>query len=196
VVAGHRRGGGWRLRAHGGAACQQGAQKCDGWPGGGPEWLVTGGNPVAARSSAGFNIPCHRWVTLFALGGGRMRGSAPQLAALGHSPSATAPGATMSIVQRGETSMAMVCMRWGMKISAHGAGWIRMTVGAQCCRLASMERRAAASACSRMARAHHSNSLGVCTGTRCYGKLARWVWLVQYRVALQLWFGPKRFFSK
>jgi hypothetical protein len=98
VVAGHRRGGGWRLRAHGGAACQQGAQKCDGWPGGGPEWLVTGGNPVAARSSAGFNIPCHRWVTLFALGGGRMRGSAPQLAALGHSPSATVPGATMSIV--------------------------------------------------------------------------------------------------
>jgi hypothetical protein len=36
--------------AQGGAACWQGARRCGGWPGGGPELLVAGGVLAAAGS--------------------------------------------------------------------------------------------------------------------------------------------------
>jgi hypothetical protein len=42
-VVGHRRGGGQRLTAQGGEACQRGAWRSGDWPGDGPEWFIAGG---------------------------------------------------------------------------------------------------------------------------------------------------------
>jgi hypothetical protein len=54
-VAGHRRGGGWRLMARGGAALGQGARRCGALLGGGPEQLIAGDGRSTWRCSQRLN---------------------------------------------------------------------------------------------------------------------------------------------